>query len=142
LRCQGLTTRLATTSDTEPGEPPQVTLNLLAFLQEIERGTLATCPCRVEGGQYASLEACADDVNFEAGWEDCVALVPVPVGNEEALQCALDELRRRNDCLATAPCADQRLAVCRSQTAECPMLSAEVLNRVLVWCRGAIVLFH
>jgi len=129
------------TSGSEP-EPEQPSMDLVALLHEIERGTLATCPCRVEAGQYKSLQECLDDVRFEAGWEDCAERVPVPNGNAEILHCSVDALRRRTDCLDTAPCATERLAFCRNETAVCPTLDAEVLNRVLVWCRGMIILFH
>lgn len=120
----------------------ELNAQLIEFLREIEREGAARCPCRIEAGEFSSPEACVDAVSFKEGWEQCAMLVPVPDGNAEALQCALSELRRRNACLAPAPCASETLTRCRAASINCPELDAEVLSRVLVWCRGMLMFFH
>lgn len=120
----------------------ELNAQLIEFLREIEREGSARCPCRVEAGEFSSTEACVEAVSFEEGWERCAMLVPIPDGNAEPLRCALSELRRRNECLAPSPCESQTLARCRAASIDCPELDAEVLSRVLVWCRGMLMFFH
>jgi hypothetical protein len=120
----------------------ELSAQLIEFLREIEREGSARCPCRVEAKEFASTQACLEAVSFKQGWEECVMLVPVPSGNEEPLRCALEELRRRNACLAPAPCASETLTTCRAASINCPELDPEVLSRVLVWCRGKVMYFH
>jgi hypothetical protein len=115
---------------------------LIELLREVEREASMRCPCLVETGQYPSEDACIENVAFKPGWEDCVEYVPVPPTMDDALQCALEELKRRNDCLQPAVCDGTLLGTCRASALECPKLDPEVLVRVLQFCPRYVMLFH
>jgi hypothetical protein len=115
---------------------------LIELLREVEREASSRCPCLVATGEYPSEQDCLETVAFKPGWEECVEYVPVPAASDDALSCALQELKRRNDCLSPAVCDRTLLGMCRATTIECPKLDPEVLARVLQWCPRYVMLFH
>lgn len=127
----------------EDGGGPDVHLRLIALLLEIERLSLARCPCLREGDEKTT-QTCIDQVTFKAGWQDCVATLPVPEDGaefRERLGCSLAEVRRRNDCYSPAPCSENVLANCREESLTCEPLENELLARVVKHCPRWIALF-
>lgn len=111
---------------------------LIVALIETERTLLARCPCLAEKGIYKSMQECIDSVSLGRSWVECANALDL-TGMDDAmvranLRCSIEELMQRTDCLMASSCSDEAVAVCMSQTLNCPMLPLNTLSRVAVEC--------
>jgi hypothetical protein len=137
-------------ADTEVAPKPDATpVDSLSELlrkvfTEMQRDAELRCACYVAAGDYASQEACLEEVGRSVRSLQCLQKGLGDLQDEElraSMTCMLEERSTTNACLETASCDDQ-LTRCYAAPLGCPTFDPALLTRVASECPGAIGLSH
>jgi hypothetical protein len=114
---------------------------------EYERDVRSRCPCHVEEGQYASEQACLDELLPKADWVDCSSKVLSEYDDTElraTIRCIADKQKARTDCLEASAnqCDIEMIGACDATMAafDCDMPDITIFGHALEKCPTTVVL--
>lgn len=113
-------------------------------LGQYQHETEASCPCKVEDGDFESEKECIERLGHDEEFVDCVVdKLKSQSGDKElraALHCAMRRYEARAECVEDNGCGLEEVTACYEDIDECPVLDPRALTVVVTECPGGSLL--